>query len=81
MIFLQARELPKGALAEWQVNMHTGRHALSEPAPEEDDDELEGVFEVDVHGGLRVESCQPSSGHGKRTLVFSYGIHTLPDRH
>ena len=77
VIFLQARELPKGALSEWQVNMHTGRPAASAPTPDEDEDELEGVFDVDIQGELRVESCQPSAGTGKRTLAFGYGTSQL----
>lgn len=80
--FVQAKELPKGALVEYQVNLHTGRRDYTiqdaKEDEEEDDDgeeELEPVYESGKGQGVWWESCHTSGRvqGGSRGLVFVKG--------
>ncbi|KAE8538217.1 hypothetical protein D1P53_005556 [Cryptococcus gattii VGV] len=75
--FVQAKELPKGALVEYQVNLHTGRrdytmHDEKEEEDDEDEEELEPVYESGRGQGVWWESCHTSGKvqRGSRGLVF-----------
>ena len=68
---MQAEELPKGALVEFQVNFHTGR-----PVDEEaDEDDLEGEYSSgSTRGGISWEICSASiKGQGARAMVYLHG--------
>ncbi|WWD21739.1 hypothetical protein CI109_106226 [Kwoniella shandongensis] len=76
IIFVQAKELPKGALVEYQVNLHTGRSVVVENQGEDlkrgpslkqdddddddDDDELEAVYGSGKEEGVWWESVRTS---------------------
>jgi diphthine-ammonia ligase len=72
-MFVRAKELPRGALVEYQVNLHTGRRDVTdittreEESDAEEDDELEPRFESETMGKILVESCT-CSGRPKRGL-------------
>ena len=78
-IFVQAAELPRGALVEYQVNMHTGREG-HEPNPvaaddDDDDDEDESslapIYAQGDIAGAHWETCSsPASRHGARAALF-----------
>lgn len=74
--FVQAKELPKGALVEYQVNLHTGRRDYTTQAAKEDEgddeEELEPVYESGKGQGVWWESCHTSGKvqRGSRGLVF-----------
>jgi diphthine-ammonia ligase len=84
VVFVQAEELPKGALVEFQVNFHTGRPGLGGDA---DDDEMEGVYSSGStsRGGMSWEvSAASVDGQGSRAMVCLYGtlhlcFHTRTD--
>jgi diphthine-ammonia ligase len=90
VLFVQAEELPKGALVEFQVNFHTGRPGVGAScsnAEEEDDDnddddvELEAVYSSYDEKGVRWESCKTNSeGQGRRSMVFLRGKLPLAPR-
>lgn len=68
---MQAEELPKGALVEFQVNFHTGR-----PVGEEvDEDDLEGEYvSGSTRSGISWEICSASiKGQGARAMVYVHG--------
>jgi diphthine-ammonia ligase len=72
-VFVQAEELPKGALVEFQVNFHTGRPGYG---GDEDDDEMEGVFSSGStsKNGLSWEtSSSKVKGQGARAMVYLRG--------
>lgn len=94
-MFVRARELPKGALVEYQVNLHTGRRdptttiekvAESGNAETEDDDDddedLEPVFSSGEQSGLRWETCVTSGKYqrGSRGMCFATGTYPLVER-
>nr|KIR83025.1 cytoplasmic protein [Cryptococcus tetragattii IND107] len=75
--FVEAKELPKGALVEYQVNLHTGRrdytmHDEKEEDDDEDEEELGPVYESGRGQGVWWESCYTSGKvqRGSRGLVF-----------
>jgi diphthine-ammonia ligase len=71
---VQAEELPKGALVEFQVNFHTGRPGYG---GDEDDDEMEGVFSSGSTSkkGLSWEtSSSEVQGQGGRAIVYLHGM-------
>jgi diphthine-ammonia ligase len=70
LIVLRAKELPKGALVEYQVNLHTGRRG-AEDVEGDDDDELEPGFVSGRDGQVWWETCK--SGKGWRGAVFMEG--------
>lgn len=95
VMFVRARELPKGALVEYQVNLHTGRRdptttiekvAESGNAETEDDDDddedLEPVFSSGEQSGLRWETCVTSGKYqrGSRGMCFATGTYPLVER-
>jgi diphthine-ammonia ligase len=72
-VFVQAEELPKGALVEFQVNFHTGRPGYG---GDEDDDEMEGSFSSGSTSrkGLSWEtSSSEVKGQGGRAMVYLRG--------
>ena len=85
--FVQAAELPRGALVEFQVDLHTGRPAinasaeLSATASVEDDDEdedededVQPVLSSVVTDDMRWEVCRTSRrGQGSRAMLFAAG--------
>ncbi|OXC59248.1 cytoplasmic protein [Cryptococcus neoformans MW-RSA852] len=85
--FVQAKELPKGALVEYQVNLHTGRRDYTiqdakEDEEGDDDDgeeELEPVYESGKGQGVWWESCHTSGRvqGGSRGLVFVKDVDAL----
>ncbi|OXH04368.1 hypothetical protein J010_05310 [Cryptococcus neoformans] len=84
--FVQAKELPKGALVEYQVNLHTGRRDYTiqgaKEDEEEDDDgeeELEPVYDSGEGQGVWWESCHTSGRvqGGSRGLVFVKDVDAL----
>jgi diphthine-ammonia ligase len=73
-VFVQAEELPKGALVEFQVDFHTGRPGYG---GDEDDDEMEGVFSSGTTSrkGLSwVTSSSEVKGQGGRAIVYLHGM-------
>ncbi|WVQ79838.1 hypothetical protein IAT38_001938 [Cryptococcus sp. DSM 104549] len=77
VLFVQARELPKGALVEYQVNLHTGRRDDATPlVDEDDDDDLEGVYASGTEGELRWESSLTSgkAHRGSRAAIFAHDL-------
>jgi len=68
---VQAEELPKGALVEFQVNFHTGRPV----AEVVDEDDLEGEYSSgSTRGGISWEICAASiKGQGGRAMVYLHG--------
>lgn len=75
MVFVQAEELPKGALVEFQVNFHTGRPGYG---GDEDDDEMDGIFSSGSTSrqGMKWEiSSSSTKGQGARTMVYLNGTH------
>ncbi|XAO27823.1 hypothetical protein I312_106686 [Cryptococcus bacillisporus CA1280] len=74
--FVQAKELPKGALVEYQVNQHTGRRDYTmhdeKEEDDEDEEELEPVYESGRGHGVWWESCHTSGKvqRGSRGVVF-----------
>jgi diphthine-ammonia ligase len=84
VIFVQAEELPKGALVEFQVNFHTGRRGVvASPATrgedydnddDDDDEELEPVYASSDERRWLSESCETDiKGQGRRSIVFIDG--------
>lgn len=80
--FVQAKELPKGALVEYQVNLHTGRRDYTiqdakedEEGDDDDGEELEPVYDSGEGQGVWWESCHTSGRvqGGSRGLVFVKG--------
>jgi diphthine-ammonia ligase len=72
-VFVQAEELPKGALVEFQVNFHTGRPGYG---GDEDDDEMDGVYSSGSTSkqGLSWEiSSSEIKGQGGRAMVYLHG--------
>ncbi|WVO18313.1 hypothetical protein L204_106028 [Cryptococcus depauperatus] len=78
VMFLQALQLPKGALVEYQVNLHTGRsvefdRAQSQPNSHQDyEEEEDEVPEYVVGTGedMLWESCQTRRMNGGRAIFF-----------
>lgn len=81
MVFVQAEELPKGALVEFQVNFHTGRRGVVASAAtrgqdydnddDDDDEELEAIYASSSERGRLSESCETNTkGQGRRSIVF-----------
>ena len=73
MVFVQAEELPKGALVEFQVNFHTGRPGYG---GDEDDDAMEGIFSSGSTSrkGLSWEiSSSEVKGQGGKAMVYLHG--------
>lgn len=68
---MQAEELPRGALVEFQVNLHTGRPV----AEEVDEDDLEGEYvSGSTRGEISWEICSASiKGQGARAMVYLHG--------
>jgi diphthine-ammonia ligase len=81
VIFVQAEELPKGALVEFQVNFHTGRRGVAASAAtrgkdddDDDDEELEPVYASSDERGWLSDSCETNiKGQGRRSIVFIDG--------
>ncbi|WVR04842.1 hypothetical protein IAU60_001854 [Kwoniella sp. DSM 27419] len=82
VIFVQASELPKGALVEYQTNFHTGRSGAREGAAAEgedgddddddDDDELEVAYDRSEQDQIWWESSETrcKGAQGSRAAVF-----------
>jgi len=73
VVFVQAEELPKGALVEFQVNFHTGRPGYG---GDEDDDEMEGDYSSGSTSRGRMGwevSTSSVKGQGSRAIVYVYG--------
>lgn len=83
VIFVRAKELPKGALVEYQVNLHTGRHDTtqqeirSEESEDDDgDEELEAEYRASgPSAGVYWEVCATRGRirRGLRAAVFVQG--------
>lgn len=85
MVFLRAKELPRGALVEFQVNLHTGRRDMMvesesfrqtiEQEDSDDEDDLEAIFSQADDGHVRIERCATSGqrGRGFRQIVCVRG--------
>lgn len=81
VIFIQASELPKGALVEFQVNFHTGRrcpdsvnHESAED-DDQDDEDLDARYSSAVtSGGMSWElSTADRKGQGSRGMIYIHG--------
>jgi diphthine-ammonia ligase len=73
VVFVQAEELPKGALVEFQVNFHTGRPGYG---GDEDDDEMGGLFSSGSTSRNRLSweiSSSEVKGQGGRAMVYLHG--------
>lgn len=85
VLFVQARELPRGALVEYQVNVHTGRpgqEARSAGVDGEDNDDDDNVDDdsvgnltptyssTELSASYREECQAPPSRHGSRRIIF-----------
>ena len=73
MVFVQAEELPKGALVEFQVYFHTGRPGYG---GDEDDDEMEGILasgSTSRKGLSWKTSSSEVKGQGGRAMVYLHG--------
>ena len=73
MVFVQARTLPRGALVEYQVNLHTGRRDETmesevHSGDADDEEELEPRYSSFVEGSVRSEGY--SVHGGSRTFIF-----------
>ncbi|OCF44797.1 cytoplasmic protein [Kwoniella heveanensis CBS 569] len=75
--FVQARELPKGALVEFQINLHTGRQSSGQAYRDaddgdDDDEELEAIYASGKEDNFRWESCMTSGkrAQGSRAVIF-----------
>ncbi|WVQ75780.1 hypothetical protein IAR50_005413 [Cryptococcus sp. DSM 104548] len=79
-LFVQAKELPKGALVEYQVNLHTGRRdqtLLSQRNndDDDDDDELQVAYEKSTGEDIWWESSKTvGKDLGCRGVVFAKGV-------
>jgi hypothetical protein len=76
--FLQAGGLPRGALVEFQTNVHTGKWGFEQDRMDDDD---EAVLQPSYHagssldGGIAWETCSASgsrSTQGSRSVVFFF---------
>jgi diphthine-ammonia ligase len=73
VVFVQAEELPKGALVEFQVNFHTGRPGSGAGEDIEEDD-LEAELSSGSTGGMSWEVCSANiEGQGGRAMVYLHG--------
>ncbi|KAK4683546.1 diphthine-ammonia ligase, partial [Tremellales sp. Uapishka_1] len=72
VMFVRAKELPKGSLVEFQTCLDTGRRDDND---EDDDDEGEAEAVYNQGGGHEVwwESCSCSSSKGGRAMIFIAG--------
>lgn len=85
VIFLRAEELPRGALVEYQCNLHTGRTGCRDDDDDDDDDEEDGLEPSYVSGGTHNSAAgweiSEVLGYkkgskvvkGSRVVVFGYG--------
>ncbi|BEI85929.1 hypothetical protein CcaverHIS002_0602160 [Cutaneotrichosporon cavernicola] len=75
VLFARAAELPRGALVEYQVNVHTGRPSYNSK-PVDDDDSEEEEEEVEYKSGVmfpgtyREQVVGRGGSRGARTVVF-----------
>lgn len=86
VIFARSTELPRGALVEYQVNVHSGRQGYEGAAQpvdgdddddEEDENELTGVYAKGDVRGAYWETCQaPRKRQGARAAIFLPGGYT-----
>jgi hypothetical protein len=77
VVFVKAEELPKGALVEFQVNFHNGRHSLEGDI---DEDDLEGEYSSRSTQGMSWENCSASvKGQGGRAIIYLHGKSFLGD--
>lgn len=83
-MFLQAKELPRGALVEYQVNVHTGRPGCDivetsatgdgDDSDDSDDEEPTPLYSHTETPSAYREECQaPTSRHGSRRAIFVKG--------
>ncbi len=80
VLFARTKELPRGALVEYQCNLHTGRRMfgameIGEEYDDEDDDlEPKCSLAEAVDGALRWVVCESSGAKraGLRAVVFAY---------
>jgi hypothetical protein len=87
-LFLQAHELPRGALVEYQVNWHTGRPGVQNNSPidglqinddnddDDDDDEMTAICDSSNQAGASItfDTCIASrGGQGGRGFLFIHG--------
>ncbi|CAK9779456.1 adenine nucleotide alpha hydrolases-like protein [Cutaneotrichosporon oleaginosum] len=79
VLFVRAAELPRGALVEYQVNLHTGRPGYNHiVAADDDDDDDDEEKEFDVFysanemfpGSYREMAEAKSPARGTRSIVF-----------
>lgn len=90
-IFVQAKELPRGALVEYQVNAHTGRLGVEAPvataadggdSDDSDDEEPAPKYShTETPAAYREECKAPKSRHGSRRAIFLSSKLLLPIRH
>ena len=84
VIFVRAKELPRGARVEYQVNLHTGRRdpteqenrSQVEDANDDDDEELEAEYGASgPSASVYWETCatRGHTGRGLRAAVFVQG--------
>jgi diphthine-ammonia ligase len=86
LLIVRAKELPRGALIEFQVNLHTGRRDDDGPTvplsrtddddDDEDGDALEAIYTSDEsETGIRWEICRTSGirNRGSRGMIFLTG--------
>ncbi|ODN79369.1 hypothetical protein L202_03373 [Cryptococcus amylolentus CBS 6039] len=82
-LFVQAKELPKGALVEYQVNLHTGRRdqtllTQGNDDDDDDDDELKVVYEQCSGEDMWWESSRTVGRDlGCRGIVFAKDVNAL----
>lgn len=74
MVFVQAAELPKGALVEFQVNLHTGRLTVEGTDKDQEEDDLDVVYSAGREPSMTWELSQADRpNHGSRATVFLEG--------
>ena len=78
MLFLRARELPRGALVEFQCNLHSGRRSRSACDPQAIDDEeaeLKASYShaASLSSDVHWEVCETNSmsSEGLRAVIFA----------
>jgi diphthine-ammonia ligase len=72
---VRASELPRGALVEYQVNVHIGREDCDPPQSKDDDDDddedLSPTYASGDIAGAHWETCvAPPSRRGARVAIF-----------
>lgn len=81
---MRASELPRGALVEYQVNVHTGRPGYEGPIKagkddsdsdsDDDEEEPQPVYASGEARGAYWETCSSLTRHGARAAIFLPGM-------